>query len=317
MAKIIWDEIGSHFYETGVNHGVLYCQKSDGTYDTGVPWNGLTGVTESPDGAEATDLYADNIKYASMRSAENFGGTIEAYTYPEEFMQCDGSYAVITGVYLGQQQRTPFGFCYRTEVGSDTAAVSEDNYKLHIVYNATASPSQKSYETINDSPNAITLSWEFKTTPVNVTGHKPMSLITIDTSKLTSSADKAKLASLEDTLYGTVSSDPSLPTPDQIVAIFSGSASAVKLSALTISSATLSPTFDADTTVYTTSVSSSTSTVTATGESGATVGITVNGTSITSGGTATWVTGNNIVVITVNKTGSLSTTYTVGVTKSA
>ncbi len=317
MSKIIWDEIGSHFYETGVNHGVLYCQKNDGTYDAGVPWNGLTGVTESPDGAEATDLYADNIKYASMRSAENFGGTIEAYTFPEEFAKCDGSYAVIAGVYLGQQKRNPFGFCYRTEVGSDTAAVSEDNYKLHIVYNATASPSQKSYETINDSPNAITLSWEFKTTPVNVTGHKPMSLITVDTTKLTSSDDKAKLASLEDILYGTTNTDPSLPTPDEVIALFNGSAEAVKLTALTITGATLSPTFDDDTTVYTTSVSGSTSTITATPESGASVAITVNGTSVVSGGTASWNTGSNLVIITVSKSGSLTTTYTIGVTKSA
>lgn len=317
MSKIIWDEVGSHFYETGVNHGVLYCQNSDGTYATGVPWNGLTGVTESPDGAEPTDLYADNIKYASMRSAENFGGTIEAFTFPEEFCKCDGSYTVIPGVYLGQQQRVPFGFSYRTEVGSDTATVSEDSYKLHIVFNATASPSQKSYETINDSPNAITLSWEFKTTPVNVTGHKPLSLITIDTTKLTSEADKTKLAALEDALYGTAGTDPSLPSPDQIIAMFNGSAEAVKLTALTISGGTLSPTFDGDTTVYTTSVSGSTSTVTATAESGATAAITVNGSAIVNGGTANWNTGSNLVIVTVAKSGSLTTTYTIGVTKSA
>lgn len=317
MSKITWDDAGSRFYETGVNRGVLYRQNSDGTYGTGVAWNGLTGVTESPDGAEATDLWADNIKYASMRSAENFGGTIEAYTFPEEFAQCDGSYSVIPGVYLGQQTRVPFGLSYRTEVGSDTVPTGEDAYKLHIVYGATASPSQKSYETINDSPNAITLSWEFKTTPINVTGHKPLSLITIDTTKLTSAADQAKLASLEDMLYGTANSDPTLPSPETVIALFDGSASAVKLSALSITGATLSPTFDADTVVYTTSVTGSSSTITATAETGATAAITVNGTAVTSGSSASWNTGSNLVVITVTKSGSLSTTYTIGVTKSA
>lgn len=221
MAKIVWDATGSRFYETGVSHGVLYTQKSDGTYNTGVAWNGLTAVTESPDGAEPTDLWADNIKYATLRSAETFGGTIEAYTYPEEFAACDGSAAIIDGVYIGQQTRIPFGFCYRTEIGSDTIsdASGDEAYKLHIIYNCTASPSEKAYETINDSPDAITLSWEITTTPVPVTDHKPTSTIIIDTTKLDSSG-KTKLATLEAQLYGGDNSDPTLPTPDQVIDIF-------------------------------------------------------------------------------------------------
>ena len=221
MAKIVWDATGSRFYETGVSHGVLYTQKSDGTYNTGVAWNGLTAVTESPDGAEPTDLWADNIKYATLRSAETFGGTIEAYTYPEEFAACDGSAAIIDGVYIGQQTRVPFGFCYRTEIGSDTIsdASGDEAYKLHIIYNCTASPSEKAYETINDSPDAITLSWEITTTPVPVTDHKPTSTIIIDTTKLDASG-KTKLATLEGQLYGGDNSDPTLPSPDQVVTLF-------------------------------------------------------------------------------------------------
>ena len=221
MAKIVWDATGSRFYETGVSHGVLYTQKSDGTYNTGVAWNGLTAVTESPDGAEPTDLWADNIKYATLRSAETFGGTIEADTYPEEFAACDGSAAIIDGVYIGQQTRIPFGFCYRTEIGSDTIsdASGDEAYKLHIIYNCTASPSEKAYETINDSPDAITLSWEITTTPVPVTDHKPTSTIIIDTTKL-DTAGKTKLATLEAQLYGGDNSDPELPSPDDVIDIF-------------------------------------------------------------------------------------------------
>ena len=315
MSKIIWDETGSRYYETGVNHGVLYRQNSNGTYGAGVPWNGLTSVTESPDGAEPTDLWADNIKYASMRSTESFGGTIEAYTYPEEFAMCDGSYAIATGVYIGQQNRQPFGFCFRSEVGSDSGIEDGEGYKLHIIYNATASPSESAYETINDSPDAITLSWEFTTTPVNVTGHKPTSRIVIDTTKLTTVEDKAKLAALEDMLYGTSSTDASLPSPDQIAAIFGGSAEAVGLTALSIGSETLTPTFAAGTTVYTCTTTSDSDVVTATPDTGATARITVNGTAIDSGDAAEWNDGANLVIVTVSKTGSMTTTYTIGVTK--
>lgn len=225
MAKLVWDKSGERFYETGVSKGVLYVQKDDGTYEAGVAWNGLTNVSENPEGAEPNDLYADNIKYATLISAETFGGTIEAYTYPEEFNACDGNASPngITGVYIGQQPRKRFGFCYRTEVGSDTMAAEGDaGYKLHIVYNATATPSDKSYDTINDSPDAIQLSWEFDTTPVEIgTGFKPAATIVIDTTKLDASG-KTKLATLESQLYGDTSADATLPAPSAVMAIFSG-----------------------------------------------------------------------------------------------
>lgn len=216
---ITWDDTGKRFFETGVDHGVLYVLDSTtNTYGNGVPWNGLTGVTESPDGAEPTDLWADNIKYATLRSAETFGMTIEAYTYPDEFGECDGSASPATGVHIGQQARKPFGFSYRTKVGSDTDTEA-NMYKIHVVYNCTASPSERSYETINDSPDAITFSWEVTTTPVNVTGHKPTSEITIDVWKL----DSAKKKALEDALYGTSSTAGTLPAPDALLALVGGS----------------------------------------------------------------------------------------------
>lgn len=226
MSKLVWDATGERYYETGVSKGVLFVQNADGTYAHGVVWNGLTGVTESPDGAEPNDMYADNIKYASIRSAETFGGTIEAFTYPDEFAQCDGSYTITPGVYIGQQSRASFAFCYRTEVGNDTKDAGDGDYKLHIVYGATASPSEKSYETINDSPDAITFSWEITTTPVPVTGHKPTSLITIDKSKLDADG-KTALDSLEDLLYGTdgegnvAGTESTLQMPDDIIDMFS------------------------------------------------------------------------------------------------
>jgi hypothetical protein len=216
MSKLIWDKSGERFYETGVSKGVLYLQDDSAAYTTGVVWNGLTGVTESPEGAEANDFYADDIKYASIRSAENWKGTIEAYTYPEEFAQCDGSVAVANGVYIGQQKRKGFGFSWVTQIGNDTATESDDGYKIHLVYGCTASPSEKSYETINDSPDAITFSWEIDSTPMNVTGHKATSTITIDSTKV----DATKLKTLEDKLWGTDDAEPTLPTPDEIIAIF-------------------------------------------------------------------------------------------------
>lgn len=209
-SKIEWDSTGKRLYEAGVDRGVLYVQSGSG-YGVGVPWNGLTSVSESPDGAEPTDLWADNIKYASMRSAETFGGTIEAYTYPEEFNECDGNLAVVTGVYAGQQGRKSFGLCYRTKLGNDVAG-SDYGYKLHLVYGCTASPSEKSYETINDSPDAITFSWEFETTPVNMTGGKPTSVIVIDSTKV----DSTKLGTLEDILYGSSTAAARLPLPDEV-----------------------------------------------------------------------------------------------------
>lgn len=216
MAALVWDKTGERYYELGVDHGVLYPQKADGTYENGVVWNGLTNVSENPDGADPNELWADNIKYGVIRSAETFGATIEAYTYPEEFAECDGSVAAATGVYIGQQARKPFGFSYRTKIGNDTASEGDDGYKIHLVYNATAAPSDKDYETINDSPDAITFSWEIDTTPVAVTGHKPTSTIVIDSTKV----DETKLTNFLKTLYGDTNSEATLPTPDAVIAAF-------------------------------------------------------------------------------------------------
>lgn len=213
MAALTWDGSGERLYETGVDRGVLYVMSTGGTYGTGVAWNGLTGVTESPSGAEETALYADNIKYVSLYSAEEFGATIEAYTYPDEFAECDGSAELATGVTVGQQSRKTFGLCYRTLLGNDTDGQSH-GYKLHLIYGATASPSEKAYATVNDSPEAITFSWEITTTPVNVTGMSPTASITIDSTK----ADPTCLAALEAKLYGSTepSGTPTLPLPDVV-----------------------------------------------------------------------------------------------------
>ena len=227
MSKLVWDAVGEHLYETGVDQGVLYPQAADGTYPNGVAWNGLTAVTESPSGAEANDLYADNIKYLSLRSAETFGATVEAYTYPDEFGACDGSAEPVTGVKIGQQARTPFGLCYRTIIGNDTELDSH-GYKLHLIYGASASPSEKAYNTVNDSPDAITFSWEISTVPVNVTGFKPTACLTIDSTKFTATEAKAKLKKLEDKLFGvnaegqTEGSDPYLPLPDEVIGTLNG-----------------------------------------------------------------------------------------------
>ena len=215
MAKIVWDETGKRLYETGVEKGVLYPVDSEGTYPLGVPWNGLVNVNESPSGAESSAQYADDIKYLNLISAEEFGATIEAFTYPEEFAECDGSAMVGSGVYVGQQGRKVFGFCYQTKIGNDTEG-TDHGYKIHIVYGCQASPSEKAYGTINDSPEAITFSWEIKTTPVNVEGFKATALITIDSTKFTDTATKAKLTALEAKLYGTENADPYLPLPAEV-----------------------------------------------------------------------------------------------------
>lgn len=211
MAALTWDATGEHFYETGVRKGVLYPQNSNGSYGTGVAWNGITAVTESPSGAEATAIYADDIKYLNLYSVEEFGATIEAYTYPDEFAECDGSASPVAGMNIGQQSRKSFGFCYRTAVGNDVSG-EDYGYKIHILYGCKASPSEKSYQTINDSPEAITFSWEITTTPVDVAGYKPTACVIIDSTK----CDAAKLAALEKTLYGDTNSNPTLPLPDAI-----------------------------------------------------------------------------------------------------
>lgn len=214
MAKLVWDQTGERLYETGVRNGVLYVQDDKGAYPMGVAWNGLTAVTESPSGAEATALYADDIKYLNLISAEEFGATVEAYTYPDEFAECDGSKQVVEGVSFGQQTRKKFGLCYRTSLGNDVLG-NDYGYKLHIIYGATASPSEKAYATINDSPEAITFSWELTTEPVSVTGFKPTATVVIDSTKV----DKEKLAALEDILYGGADTEARLPMPDEIVTL--------------------------------------------------------------------------------------------------
>lgn len=217
MARLEWDKTGEHLYETGVDHGVLYFPDQTGAYKNGVAWNGLISVSESPSGAEATGQYADNIKYLNLISAEEFGATIEAYTYPEEFEACNGNEELVdsTGVYVGQQSRSAFGLCYRTMIGNDTDG-QDHGYKLHLVYGCQVSPSEKAYQTINDSPEALTFSWELSTTPVNVTGKKPTALLVIDSTKI----DSTKLAKIEAKLYGDETSTGAvLPTPDEIAEI--------------------------------------------------------------------------------------------------
>ena len=232
MTRLLWDQSGERLYETGVDYGVLYIPNA-GIYDTGVAWNGLTTVTESPSGAEATPLYADNIKYLNLISVEEFGGTIEAYTYPDEFAQCDGTAVPHVGVSVGQQSRKTFGLSYRTKVGNDTDG-EDFGYKLHLVYAAQAAPSEKAYATINDSPEAISFSWEFWTTAVPVTGLKPTSLLTIDSTKV----DSASLTALETALYGDGANDPRLPLPDEVITLFAGAPTLVTTVAPTFVSST-------------------------------------------------------------------------------
>lgn len=211
MSKLVWDQSGKRLYETGVDHGVLYPIQTGGVYSKGVAWNGLTAVTESPSGADVNDVYADNMKYLGLVGAEKFGATVEAYTYPDEFAECDGSIELVKGATIGQQNRKVFGMVYRTVIGNDVDG-NEHGYKLHLIYGATAAPSEKAYNTINEDPEAITFSWELSTTPVNVTGHKPTASLTIDSTK----ADPTKLAELEKILFGDTETEPRLPLPDEI-----------------------------------------------------------------------------------------------------
>ena len=223
MAKIVWDKAGNHVYETGVSKGVLYVMSdTQGTYEKGVAWNGLSSVSESPTGAEVSAIYADNIKYLNLMSREEFEGSIEAYTYPDEFMACDGSASPenAKGFVVGQQDRKTFAFCYQTKIGNDLNP--EAGYKIHIIYGALASPSERSYETVNDSPEAMTFSWDITTTPVAVTGFKPTAHVELDSTKI----DETKLAKIEAKLYGTdePSGDPTLLMPDDIIKILTDAA---------------------------------------------------------------------------------------------
>lgn len=221
MARLVWDQTGEHFYETGVKQVVLYPMTGN-AYDAGVAWNGVTSIEENPSGADFNPIYADDIKYLNIQGAEEFGATIGAYTYPDEFAECDGAATPVDGVAVGQQARKSFGLCYRTTIGNDTEGI-EYGYKLHIVYGAKVTPSSKSYSTINDSPEPAEMSWEMNTTPVAVTGMKPTSIITIDSTKFTETADKAKLTALENMLYGTnagsgtEATNPQLPLPDVVL----------------------------------------------------------------------------------------------------
>lgn len=219
MSKIVWDQTGEKFYETGVKNCVLYPVDAKGEYSQGVAWNGITAITQSPSGAEASPLYADDIKYLNLLSTEEFGATVEAYTYPDEFAECDGSAELAVGVSIGQQKRKTFGLCYRTTIGNDTDG-NDYGYKLHLIYGALAAPSEKAYATINDSPEAITFSWELTTTPVSVSGFKPTANVTIDSTKV----DATKLAELEAILYGSENENARLPLPDEIAEIFAGEA---------------------------------------------------------------------------------------------
>lgn len=214
MPKLEWDKSGEHFYETGTDHGVLFVQEA-GVYGEGVAWNGLTAVNESPSGAEPSNIYADNIKYLTLTSAEDFGCTIEAYTYPDEWAECDGSAEPTPGIMIGQQTRKGFGFSYRTRIGNDVEGDSL-GYKIHLIYGGKASPSEKSYQTVNDNPEALSFSWEVSTTPVNVTGHKPTACLTIDSTKV----NAEKLAAFEEILYGSESSAARLPLPDEVITHF-------------------------------------------------------------------------------------------------
>ena len=214
--KLLWDQVGERRYETGVDQGVLYIP-TNGVYSAGYAWNGLTAVNESPSGAEATPVYADNMKYLNLTSAEDFGGTIEALTYPSQFEQCDGTASPQPGVSVGQQERKPFGFSYRTRLGNDTVGDGL-GYKIHLAYGAKASPTEKAYNTVNETPEATPFSWEFSTTPVTITGLKPSAILTIDSTKVTAENLKA----LEDAIYGTAGTEPRLPLPDEVIAMFTG-----------------------------------------------------------------------------------------------
>lgn len=232
MSKILWDQVGERRYETGVDHGVLYLPDDSGAYSEGYAWNGLTTVTESPSGAEATPQYADNIKYLNLISREEFGGTIEAFTYPDEFALCDGT-GLSNGVRVGQQHRKSFGLSYRTLLGNDQDG-TDYGYKLHLVYNALAAPSEKAYGTVNDSPEAIAFSWALTTTPVDVPGFEPSAILTIPSRDV----DADALSSLEDILYGTAGTDPRLPMPAEVLDLFTGTVTEVTPTAPTFNAGT-------------------------------------------------------------------------------
>ena len=309
--KLKWDETGERIYETGIKQCVLYPQNLDGTYGDGVAWNGITGVDESPSGADPTDLWADDIKYLSIRSTEEFGFTVKAYTYPDEFGICDGTQSPVAGLKIYQQARRGFGLCYRTTKGNDSA-YNDYGYILHLIYGATVNPSSRSYSTINDSPSAIEFSWEAKTTPISIDGYRNTAVLTIDSTVVPAET----MAALEAILYGTEGgSDARLPLPAEVISILGGQSTNAQLSSITIGSSTLAPTFAASTYAYGTTTSNTKDAVSATAAEGTTVVIKANGTTIDSGDEVTWVSGPNTVEITASKAGSNTKTYTVSVVK--
>lgn len=312
-----WDETGKKLYETGTKMGVLFPQELDGTYGKGVAWSGLTGVDESPSGADATDLWADDIKYLSIRSAEEFGYTIKAYTYPKEFGQCDGTAEPVEGMTVYQQTRRGFGFCYRSTLGND-AAYNDYGYKLHIIYGSTASPSARSFSTINDSPSAIEFSWECKTTPVDIPGFKPSAEIVLDSTIIPS----AKMKAIESIIYGTDADDPAevieprLPLPAEIISILGGEVTDATLTGITIANATLTPSFDDEVFNYVATTSSASGAITVTADTGVNIAIKCNGVTVQNEGTASFNEGNNTVTITASKLGCNTTTTTITVVRS-
>ena len=306
-----WDEVAKKLYETGSKRGVLFKQKNDGTYDNGVAWSGITGVDESPSGADATDLWADDQKYLTMRSAEELAYTIKAYMFPEEFGECDGTAEPVAGLTAYQQPRRAFGFCYTSTIGND---VQNNDYgeKIHIFYNSTASPSSRSYSTINDSPSAIEFSWECKTTPIPMTGYKNTAELVLDSTKIPA----AKYEQIKTILYGDGATPARLPLPDEIVSILTGSVTDAVPTSITIANATLTPEFDSDIRAYAATTSSATGAITVTAATGSSIAITVNGTTVANEGTASFDEGANTVIIIVSKPGSNTTTTTITVVRS-
>ena len=306
-----WDEVAHKLYETGSKMAVLYKQDNSGNYGNGVAWSGLTGVDESPSGADATDLWADDIKYLTLRSAEQFGFTIKAYMYPDEFGECDGTAEPATGMTIYQQPRRAFGFCYTSTIGNDVQ-LNDYGKKIHLIYGATASPSSRSMSTINDSPEAVEFSWECTTNPVDVPGRKPTAEIVLDSTKI--SADK--WAAIESILYGDGTSPARLPLPAELIEILNGSITDAVLTGITIANAVLTPTFDDEVFNYTATTSSASGAITVTAGEGVNIAIKCNGVTVANEGTASFNEGNNTVVITASKPGCNTTTTTITVVRS-
>ena len=306
-----WDVVANKLYETGSKRAVLYKQDNTGAYGKGVAWSGLTGVDESPSGADATDLWADDIKYMTLRSAEQFGYTIKAYMYPEEFGECDGTASPADGMTIYQQPRRAFGFCYTSTVGNDVQ-LNDYGEKLHLIYGSTASPSARSYSTINDSPEAIEFSWECTTNPVDVPGHKPTSEIVLDSTKIPAE----KYEALKQILFGDGTADARLPLPAEIISILGGDVSDAALTGITIANATLTPSFDDEVFNYTAATSSASGAITVTADEGVNIAIKCNGTTVANEGTASFNEGNNTVTITASKPGFNATTTTITVIRS-